>query len=129
MRCEDPVLVRYDRLSQINDQLMAVLDADVPGQEMMALLADLKSIKTEIEKTEAENTTDQEIILARLAGAKKMKAQLAAVQKKLEQKSRDLLGQREKYNRALQQALEASAQKKRNRSNGLARSDPNNMQK
>jgi hypothetical protein len=111
LRCEDPVLARYDRIGRINDQVMAALDADVPGPELMTLLADLQAAMADLEKTEAENAPDPETIPARLAGARKMKAQVAAVQKKLEHKSRDLARQRETSNRT-RQALDAYAQKK-----------------
>lgn len=111
LRCEDPVLARYDPIGRINDQVLAALDADVPGPELMTLLADLQAAMADLEKTEAENAPDFETIPARLAGAKKMKAQVAAVQKKLEQKSRDLAQQRETSKRT-RHALDAYAQKK-----------------
>lgn len=111
MRCDDPVLARYETLGRINGQVITALDADVPGPELMALLADLQAAMADLEKTEAENAPDPETIPARLAGAVKMKAEVAMVQKKLEQKSRNLAQQRETSNRT-RQALDAYAQKK-----------------
>jgi hypothetical protein len=111
LRCDDPVLARYDRIGRINDQVMAALDADAPGPELTDLLADLQAAMKDLAKTEADNAPDAQTIPARLAGAKKIKTRVAAVQKRLEQKSRDLARQREKSNRT-RQALDAYAQKK-----------------
>lgn len=111
MPCDDPVLAQYDRMTRINDQLMAALEADVPGPELMALLADSRAVMADLAKTESDHAPDAKTIPARLAGAKELKSQVAAVQKKLEQKSRALIKQREKSHRT-RQALDAYEQKK-----------------
>jgi hypothetical protein len=111
LRCEDPVLARYDRLGRINSQVMAALDADVPGPDLAALLADLQAAMADLEKAEAENIPDADTIPARLAGARTLKAQAAAVQERLAHKSRELVRQRQTSNHT-RQALDAYAQKK-----------------
>ncbi len=111
MPCDDPVLALYDRLARINDQVMAALEADVPGPELMTLMADHRAAMAELAKTEADHEPDAETIPARLAGAKNLKAQVDAVQKQLEQKSSELVLQREKSQRT-RQALDAYAKKK-----------------
>jgi hypothetical protein len=108
---DDPVLALYDRLTRINDQVIAALEADVPGPELMDLLADHRAAMADLAKTEADYAPDAKTVPARLAGAKKLKAHVEAVQKKLEQKSRALVKQREKTHRT-RQALDAYRQKK-----------------
>jgi hypothetical protein len=111
LRCDDPVLVQYDRLARINDKVMAALDADAPEPVLMKLMSEHQAVMADLAETEASNAPDPETIPARLAGARKMKTRVAAVQKKLEQKSRDLARQRETSNRT-RQALDAYSQKK-----------------
>ena len=111
MPCDDPVLDRYERVARINDRVMAALEADVPGPELMHLLAAHRAAMTDLAETEAQHPPDDETIPARLAGAKTLKAQVAEVQNRLEQKSRNLVRQQEKARRT-RQALDAYAEKK-----------------
>lgn len=111
MPSDDPVPALYDRLSRINDQVMAALDADAPGPELMGFLADHRRAMAELTKMEAANPADPMNVTVRLERAERLKAQTTAVQIKLEQKSRDLVRQREKSLRT-RQVLDAYAQKK-----------------
>ncbi len=111
MPCDDPMLALYDRLSRINDQVMAALEADAPGPELMGLLEDHRAAMAELTKIEADNPADSMNVAARLDGAEKLKAQVTAVQTKLELKSRALIRQREKSLRT-RQVLDAYTQKK-----------------
>jgi len=108
---DDPVLARYDRVARINDRVMAALEADVPGGGLTTLLAEQRAAMADLTEAEAENAPDTEILPARLAEAKKLEAQVAAVQKQLEQKSRDLIRQRQ-ISRRTRQALGAYENKK-----------------
>jgi hypothetical protein len=105
------VLALYDRLSRTNDQVMAALDADAPGPELMGFLEDHRTAMDELTKIETDNPADSMNVEARLEGAQRLKAQITAVQTKLEQKSRDLVRQREKSLRT-RQMLDAYTQKK-----------------
>lgn len=106
MPCDDPVLAQYDRMARINDQVMAALEADVPGPELMDLLADSRAVMADLAKTEADHAPDAGTVQARLAGAQELRSQVAMVQKKLEQKSRALIKKREKSHHT-RQALDA----------------------
>lgn len=111
MPCDDPVLAVYDRLFRINDQVMTALEADAPGPELMGFLEDHRAAMAELTKTEADNPADSMNVTIRLEGAERLKAQIAAVQTKLERKSRALVRQREKSLRT-RQVLDAYTQKK-----------------
>ena len=111
MPYDDPVLALYGRLTRINDQVMAALEADAPGPELMDLLADHRAAMADLAITEADHPPDAGTIPTRLAGAEKLKAHVAAIQKKLEQKSRALVNQRKKFLRT-RQVLDAYRQKK-----------------
>jgi hypothetical protein len=97
-------------VARINDQVMTALEADVPGPELKTLLVAHRAAMADLTEAETQNAPDAETLSGRLAGAKKLKAQVAAVQKQLEQKSRDLIRQREKSHRT-RQALDAYEKK------------------
>lgn len=111
MPSDDPVLVQYERLERINDQVITALDADAPGPELMKLLDAHRAVMAEIEKTEADHAADDDTVSDRLAAARRVQSKVGDIQERLAQKRSALVRQREKI-RHKRQALDAYDKKK-----------------
>lgn len=111
MLSDDPVLALYDRLSRVNDQVVAALDAEASGPELMELLDLHRTVMAELAIAEADHTTTAETVSPRLAAARRVQSGVGAIQERLEQKRRALVTQRKKILHT-RQALDAYEGKK-----------------
>jgi hypothetical protein len=103
---DDPVLTLYDRLSRINDQVAAALEADAPGPELMELLNTHRTVMTDLEEAEAVHAATAATVSVRLAAARRLQSRVKDIQERLEQKREALVRQRKKILHT-RQALDA----------------------